>query len=266
MSTTNEANITAIVSIITACIAALPPIITSLTDLGIKLRSILKRERSLPPKILNINREALEERDWQKVFIILSFTNWLFRGFILFFIVNTIIHVMGFKPITFSSLNNIGVIGKVLGIKLNLIVIANFIFFTFYSIAISKAIRRLGKDREDSRFFLFKKAFIDLETDFESCIKYCQEILHLLGANVIEINSDIALIEAYTSRKLFSIFGGLYRIRITRDNSSQSNMSLEIDFFPIQFLPNKLIPYILDPIKWITKSSNINKFIILFFK
>ena len=56
----------------------------------------------------------------------------------------------------------------------------------------------------NARYFLFTKAFLFVESDFQSTINHCQETLQLLGARVIELDSEAAVIEAYTNEELFS--------------------------------------------------------------
>ncbi|MEH2168505.1 MAG: hypothetical protein V7K41_17985 [Nostoc sp.] len=251
MAASTELNITAIASIIAAFIAATPPTLTALTDTAIKLRGLVQEKKSPPPRVLKIVRKPVDVKNWRKVkrnFLIGIF---LFFIGIFFIFINTLLYRFGFKYITLS---NFGVIGAFWGLKINILVIANFASYCFYLIAFIKAYRRMGNDPSDARHFLFNKAFILLESDFHNTINCCQETLKLLGARVIEFDSDAAVIEAYTSTELVTVFGGLYRITINTEDLKSVGTALEIEF----------IPYISDEIATLTKSSNMNRFIRVF--
>ncbi|NJN92274.1 MAG: hypothetical protein HC878_19190 [Leptolyngbyaceae cyanobacterium SL_5_14] len=89
----------------------------------------------------------------------------------------------------YVTLSNFGVIGTFWGLKINVIVVVNFLFICLYMIAFTKAYKRMGNDPIEARHFLFKKAFLLVEADFKGTIKRCQETLKLLGARVIEFDS-----------------------------------------------------------------------------
>lgn len=251
MATSPEPNITAIASIIAAFIAATPPTLTAITDIAIKLRGLFQEKRSKPLRVLNITRKPVDVRHWRRVrrnFLIGIFL--LVTG-ILFVLINTLLYRLGFQYITLS---NFGVIGTVWGLKINVIVVVNFLFLCFYIIAFTKAYKRMGNDPNNARHFLFKKAFLLVEADFKDTINYCQETLKLLGARIIEFDSETAVIEAYTNNELVAVFGGLYRIRINTEDIKADRTELEVEFFP----------YMSDDIAKLTKSSNINRFIQVF--
>lgn len=243
--------ITAIASIIAALIAATPPTLTAITDIAIKLRTLLKEKKSPSLRVLKISRKPVVPRHWRRVrrnFLIGIFVLVIF---ILFILINTLLHGLGFQNITLSDF---GIIGTVWGLKINIIVVANFFFLCFYTIAFTKAYKRMGKDAYDARHFLFVSAFLLVEADFKDTINYCQETLKILGARIIEFDSETAVIEAYTNSELVTVFGGLYRIRINIENIKADRTELEVEFFP----------YISDDIAKLTKSSNINRFIQVF--
>ena len=112
----------------------------------------------------------------------------------------------------------------------------------------------MGNDPNDARHFLFKKAFLLVEADFKDTINCCQETLKLLGARIIEFDSETAVIEAYTNNELVAVFGGLYRIRINTEDIKADRTELEVEF----------LPYVSDNIAKLTKSSNVNRFIKVF--
>jgi drug/metabolite transporter (DMT)-like permease len=158
MTASPEPNITAIASIIAACVAATPPALTAITDVAIKLRGLSQEKRSPPLRVLKIIRKPVDIRYWRRVkrnFLIGIFL--LVIG-ILFVLVNTLLYRLGFQYITLS---NFGVIGTVWGLKINVIVVVNFLFLCFYIIAFTKAYKRMGSDPSDARHFLFKKAFLE---------------------------------------------------------------------------------------------------------
>ena len=251
MAASPEPNITAIASIIVACIAATPPTLTAITDVAIKSRGLFQEKRSPPLIVLKITRKPVDVRNWRRVrknFLIGIFL--LMIG-ILFFLINTLLYRLGFQYITLS---NFGVIGTVWGLKINVIIFTNFLFLCFYIIAFAKAYRRMGNDPNDARHFLFKKACLLVEADFKSTINCCHETLKLLGAKIIEFDSETAVIEAYTNNELVAVFGGLYRIRINTEDIKADRTELEIEFFP----------YVSDDIAKLTKSSNVNRFIKVF--
>jgi hypothetical protein len=93
-----------------------------------------------------------------------------------------------------------------------------------------------------------------VESDFKDTINRCQETLKLLGARVIEFDSETAIIEAYTNSELVAVFGGLYRIKINSENLKAEKTELELEF----------LPYVSDDIAKLTKSSNVNRFIKVF--
>lgn len=251
MAASTEPNITAIASIIAACIAATPPALTAITDVAIKLRGLFQEKRSPPLRVIKITRKPVDERHWKRVrrnFLIGIFL--LMIG-ILFILVNTLLYRFGFQYITLS---NFGVIGTVWGLKINVIVVINFFFLCFYIIAFAKAYKRMGDDPIDARHFLFKKAFLLVEADFKSTMNHCQETLKLLGAIIIEFDSETAMIEAYTNTELVAVFGGLYRIRINTEDIKADRTELEVEF----------LPYVSDDIAKLTKSSNVNRFIKVF--
>jgi hypothetical protein len=251
MAASTEPNITAIASIIAACIAATPPTLTAVTDVSIKLRGLFQEKRSLPLRVLKINRKSVDVRQWRRVRRNFLLGIFLLMTGIIFVLINTLLYRFGLQYITLS---NFGVIGTVWGLKINVIVVANFFFLCFYIIAFTKAYRRMGSNPDDARHFLFKKAYIHVEADFKDTINRCQETLKLLGARIIEFDSETAVIEAYTNNELVTVFGGLYRIRVSIENIEADRTELEIEYFP----------YISDNIAKLTKSSNINKFINLF--
>jgi hypothetical protein len=251
MTGSADPNIAAAASVIAACIAATPPALTAIADVAIKLRGLLQEKRSPPLRILKIIRKPVDFRHWRKVrrnFLIGIFLLIIGIFFVLF---NTLLYRLGFKYITLSDF---GVIGTFLGLKVNAIVVVNFLFLCFYTIAFAKAYRRMGDDPTDARYFLFKKAFLLVESDFKSTISHCQETLRLLGARVIEFDSETATIEAYTNNELVSVFGGLYRIKISVEDSKPDRTALDVEF----------LPYVSDDIAKLTKSSNINRFINIF--
>jgi hypothetical protein len=251
MAASTEPNITAIASIIAACIAATPPALTAVTDVAIKLRGLLQEKQSSPLKVLKITRKPVDVRHWRKVrrnFLIGIF---LFLMGILFILANTVLYRFGFKYITLS---NFGVISTFLGFKINILVVANFLFCCFYLIAFIKAYKRMGSDPSDARHFLFKTSFLLVESDLQNTINRCQETLKLLGAKVIEFDLETAVIEAYTNTELVAAFGGLYRIRINTEDFKSVGIGLEVEF----------LPYASDEIAKLTKSSNVNRFIRVF--
>jgi hypothetical protein len=251
MATSPEPNITAIASIIAAFIAATPPTLTTIADVAIKLRGLFQEKKSQPLRVLKITRKPVDVRHWRRVkrnFLIGIFL--LMTG-ILFILINTLLYRLGFQYITLS---NFGVIGKVWGLKINVIVLINFFFLCFYIIAFTKAYKRMGNDPNEARHFLFKKALLLVEADFKDTINYCQEKLKILGARILEFDSDTAVIEAYTNNELVAAFGGLYRIRVNTVDIKADRTELEVEFFP----------YASDDIAKLTKSSNINRFIQVF--
>jgi hypothetical protein len=112
----------------------------------------------------------------------------------------------------------------------------------------------MGGNPNDARHFLFRKAFLLVDSDFQNTVNHCQETLKLLGARVVEFDSETAVIEAYTSKELITAFGGLYLVRINTEDSKSVGTGLEIEFFP----------YMSNEISSLTKSSNVNRFIRVF--
>jgi hypothetical protein len=251
MSSTTEPNITALASIIAACIAATPPALTAITDTTIKLRVLLQEKQSSPLKVLKIVRTPVDIRNWRKARRKIVLWKILFLTGMLFIFGNTLLYRAGFKYITLSDF---GVVGTFLGLKVNVIVVINFIFYCFYFIAFARAYKRMGNNPNDARHFLFRKAFLLVESDYQSTINRCQETLKLLGAKVIEFDSETAIIEAYTNTELVTAFGGLYLIRIGSEDFKPTGTGLEVEFFP----------YLSDGISKLTKSSNVNRFIKVF--
>ena len=251
MTVSTEPNITAIASIIAACIAATPPTLTAVTDLAIKLRGLFQEKRTPPLRVLKMIRKPVDIRYWRRVKRNFLIGILLLAIGILFVLINTLLYRLGFQYITLS---NFGVIGTVWGLKINVIVVVNFLFICFYMIAFTKAYKRMGNDPSDARHFLFKKASLLVEADFEDTINRCQETLKLLGARVIEFDSETAMIEAYTNNELVAVFGGLYRIKINSENLRAEKTGLEVEF----------LPYVSDDIAKLTKSSNVNRFIKVF--
>jgi hypothetical protein len=246
-----EPNTPAIVSIITACAAAIPPTVTTITDIAIKLRGVLQKKKSPHLKVLKIIREPADIKHWRKVrrnFLIGIFL--LVMG-ILFILTNTLLYRFGFKYITLSEF---GVIGTFLGLKINIIVVINFLLFCFYLVSFKNAYKRLGNNPKDARYFLFKKAVLLVESDFQSTINRCQDTLKLLGARVLEFDSEASTIEVHTNNELASVFGGLYRIRIKTEDTNSVETGLEVEF----------LPYASDEISRLKKSSNVNRFIRVF--
>jgi uncharacterized membrane protein len=251
MATSNEPNIAAMASIIAACIAATPPTLTVATDIATKLRGLLQEKQGSPPRVLKITREPVDANHWRKVrgnFLISIF---LLLAGILFILTNTLLYRFGFQYI---KLTDFGVIGTLLGFKINILIVVNLVFLCFYLLAFVKAYRRMGNRAEDARHFLFKKASLLVESDFQSTINRCQETLKLLGARVIEFNLETKIIEAYTNQELVSFWGGLYRIRINTEDFKSAGIVLEVEFFP----------YVSDKISKLTKSSNVNRFVRVF--
>jgi len=251
MAASTEPNITAIASIIAACIAATPPALTAITDFAIKLRGLFQEKRSSPLRVLKITRKPVDIRHWRRVRRNFLIGIVLLVVGILFILVNTLLYSLSFQYVTLS---NFGVIGTVWGLEINVVVVANFLSICFYIIAFTKAYRRMGDDPNDARHFLFKKAFLLVEADFKSTINCCQETLKLLGARVIEFDSETAIIEAYTNTELVAVFGGLYRIRMNTEDFKADRTELEVEF----------LPYASDDIAKLTKSSNVNRFIKIF--
>jgi len=251
MATSPQPNITAVASIIAAFIAATPPALTTVADMAIKLRGLLQEKKSPPLRVLKIIRKPLDVRYWRKVRRNLLIGIFLLIIGILFLFVNTLLYRFGFNYVTLSDF---GVIGRFWGFKINVIVITNFLFICFYIIAFTQAYRRLGNNPNDARHFLFKKALLLVEGDVKSTINCCQETLKRLGATVIELDSETAIIEAYTNNELVTVFGGLYRIKINSNNLKADKTELEVEF----------LPYLSDDITKLTKSSNVNRFIKLF--
>jgi hypothetical protein len=251
MADSTEPNITAIANIIVACVAATPPALTAITDIAVKLRGLFQEKRNPPLMVLKITRKPVDVRYWRRIrrnFLIGIF---LFLIGIFFILVNTLLYRFGFQ---YVRLSNFGFVGVFLGLKVNVIVAVNFLFLFFYIIAFTRAYKRMGDDPNDARHFLFKKAFLLVEADFKDTVNRCQETLNLLGAIVIEFNSEASIIEAYTNSKLTSVFGGFYRIRISSENLRIEKTELEVEFFP----------YISDATTTLTKSSNVNRFIKIF--
>jgi uncharacterized membrane protein len=248
MATSIETNITAIASIIAACIAATPPALTAVTDVTMKLRSLSQTQKSSPLNILKIIREPVDLRRWKKVRRNFLINIFLMIAGIIFILVNTILYRTGFS---YATLGEFGVVGKFLGFKINALVVINFVFFCFYLLAFIKAYRRMGENPNDARHFLFKKAFLLVESDFQTTVSHCQETLRLLGARVVEFDSETAVIEAYTNKELVSAFGGLYLVKINTEDFKPVGTGLEVEFFP----------YMSNEISNLTKSSNVNRFI-----
>jgi hypothetical protein len=251
MASSTEPNIAAIASIIAACIAATPPTLTAVTDVAIKLRGLLQEKKSPPLRVLKIMRKPVDIRHWRKVR-----RNFLIGGFLLligifFILINTLLHRLKLKYITLSEF---GVIGTFFDLKINIIVVTNFLFLCFYFIAFIMAYKRMGNNPSDARHFLFKTAFLLVESDFQTTINRCQETLKLLGVRVVEFDSETAVIEAYTNSELVTVFGGMYRIRINTEDCKSVETGLEVEF----------LPYVADKVSKLTKSSNVNRFITVF--
>jgi len=251
MAASTETNITAIASIIAALIAATPPTLTALTDIAIKVRGLVQEKKSPPPRVLKISRKPVSIENWRKVKRNFLIGIILMLVGILFILANTLFYRLGFKYITLS---NFGVIGTFLGFKINLLVVINFCFYYLYLTAFTRAYRRMGDEPSDAKHFLFKKAFLLVESDFQNTITRCQETLKLLGARVIEFDSETAMLEASTNTELVAVFGGLYRIKINKEDFKSIGIGLEIEF----------LPYASDEIAKLTKSSNVNRFIRVF--
>lgn len=251
MAASTETNITAIASIVAACIAATPPALTVITDISIKLRTFSQAKQSSPLKILKIVRRPVDLRRWKKVRINFLINIFLMLVGIIFILANTVLYRAGLGYLTVSEF---GVVGTFLGFKINAFVVINFVFFCLYLLAFIKAYRRMGENPNDARHFLFKKAFLLVESDFQTTIDHCQETLKLLGARVVEFDSETAVIEAYTNKELVAPFGGLYLVRINTEDLKSVGTGLEIEFFP----------YMSNEISNLTKSSNVNRFIRVF--
>jgi hypothetical protein len=113
-------SITAIASIIAACIAATPPALTVITDVTIKLRGLLGAQKSSPLKVLKIIRKPVDLRRWRRVRTNFLVNIALMVAGIVFILVNTILYRTGFNYVTISEF---GVVGKFLGFKINALVV-----------------------------------------------------------------------------------------------------------------------------------------------
>ena len=120
MTTSPEPNITAVVSIIAALIAAAPPALTTIADITIKLRGLLQEKKSPPPRVIKIIREPVDRRYWIKIKRNCKIGVSLLVISIIFLFVNTLLYRFGFNYITLSDF---GVIGRLWGFKINIIII-----------------------------------------------------------------------------------------------------------------------------------------------
>ena len=115
----------------------------------------------------------------------------------------------------------------------------------------------MGSDPDDARHFLFKKAFLLVEADFQSTVSHCCETLKLLGVRVVELDLESATsatLEACTNAELVAAFGGLYRIKLNTKDFKSVGTELEVEF----------LPYVPEQVVRLTRSSNVNRFVRIF--
>lgn len=248
MAAITEVNFTAIASIITACIAATPPILTAAANVALQIRGLAQKHRSPALRVLKTTRMPVDEKNWKKVKRNFYIYICLLMAFAFFIAINTLLYRFGYKYLTLSKF---GIIGTLLGFEINIIVLLNFLFFCFYSIAFRNAYKRMGKNSHQARYFLFKKALLIVEADIKSTTNKCYETLRLLGARVVEFDPESGTMEAYTNNELVSAFGGLYRINLSEKIGESTRTNVEVEF----------LAHSSDTVAKITSSSNANRFI-----
>lgn len=251
MAAITEINFTAMASIITACVAATPPILTSATNIAFQVRELTQKHRSPSLKISKITRVQVSERTWKRVKRNFLVKIYLLVAAAFFIAANTFLYRFGFKHVTLSEF---GVVGTLFGLKINIIVLLNFIFFCLYSIAYRNALKRMGREAKEARYFLFQKALLVVDSDMKTTTNKCYETLRLIGSRVIEFNPESSIMEGCTSNELASVFGGLYRIKISDKVGDYMRTDVEV-----MFLSNES-----DKTMNLRKSSSINRFIRIF--
>lgn len=249
MSAAPNINFQAVASIIVACIAATPPILTATTNIAIQIRERTQKRRTAGLKVLSITRTPASQENWQKVkrnFLIGSIVP---VGLALFIAVNTLLYRFDYG---YFTLSRFGIVGKpVLGFEINVFVLLNFLFGCYYAIAFRKAYKRMGNKAYQARHFLFEKALLVVEADVTETTDKCRETLRLLGAQVIEVKLESLSIEGYTNHELVTAFGGLYRIKLSEEISKSIHTFVEVKF----------LSHPSDKTTKITSSSNTNRFI-----
>jgi hypothetical protein len=174
---------------------------------------------------------------------------------VLFITVNSTLYFLSLPYLTLAKqVSNFGTV-PLLSFKVNVLVVINFILFLLYSIAFFRAYRRIGRKPDDSKLFLFEKAYVVLEMDYVNVFDRCQETLRILGAHIIEFNPEKNLLEAATSSGLINLFGGVFQIEITELK----------DYEPVRVeLIIRFLPSVSDISFTLNQSSNINHFIRFF--
>lgn len=248
MAAITEINFTAIASIISACAAATPPLLTAATNIALRVREVTQKHRSSALRVLSISRIPASYENWKRVKRNFLLGFFFLIALALFIATNTLLYRFNYGYFTLSKF---GIVGTLFGFEINVIVLLNFLFFCSYSISFRNAYNRMGKKPHQARHFLFEKAILVVESDIKSTVDKCYETLRLLGARVIEFDPESAVIEAYTNNELVSAFGGLYRINLSKEISKSIYTNIEVKF----------ISHLSDESTKLTSSSNTNRFI-----
>jgi len=110
-------------------------------------------------------------------------------------------------------------------------------------VAHRKRILSLGQTCEDSRFYLFKKAEIEVEAPYEILVSKCQEALKNSGVQVIEIRSEEASRITTVQGSIVNSFfdpSGILKVQIDRpDEQNKDFFHLETTFQSFQKPPKE---------------------------
>ena len=179
-----------LISLFTAAIPLTLAILALRSNQTRKTKELLETQSFI---VLNIKRLPIEDQIWKKIK-----TKNLLK--LIMYIILLIFIAPILEAIIFASSINT----EVLNVIYFLFFCANILLAIIYIILFRNSYIFRCRSAYQGRYAIFKEAQILIESDYRYLFNKCHEVLKIMGAQVIEVNFDAQLIDAFIPGTLFS--------------------------------------------------------------